>query len=210
VAQTGFAAFGPLLRYALTVLLGLIFHACVTLPLILRVVARVNPWWQARAMASALFTAFSTASSSITLPITMECVQDRAGVSPKITGFVLPLGATVNMDGTALYECVATIFLAQYYASQGLFELTLVKQILVVITALLASIGAAGIPMAGLVMMTVILKTIGLPLEGIAYILAVDRILDMCRTTVNVWSDSCGAVTIAHLEGERPLGTPPP
>jgi Na+/H+-dicarboxylate symporter len=149
-------------------------------------------------MAAALLTAFSTSSSSATLPLTMESVEKNDGVSNKISSFVLPLGATINMDGTALYECVAAMFIAQAYG----IELSLGQQFIVVVTALLVSIGAAGIPMAGLVMMVVILKAVGLPLEGVGLVLAVDRILDMCRTTVNVWSDSCGAVMIARTEGE--------
>jgi Na+/H+-dicarboxylate symporter len=129
----------------------------------------------------------------------MDAVERNSGVSNKITSFTLPLGATVNMDGTALYECVAAIFIAQAYG----IELSFLQQAIVVITALLASIGAAGIPMAGLVMMSIVLTAVGLPLEGVGLILAVDRILDMCRTTVNVWSDSCGAVVIAKTEGEN-------
>ena len=128
----------------------------------------------------------------------MDAVEHNDGVSNKITSFILPLGATVNMDGTALYECVAAIFIAQAYG----INLSLFEQFVVVITALLASIGAAGIPMAGLVMISVILTAVGLPLEGVGLILAVDRILDMSRTMVNVWSDSCGAVVIAKSEGE--------
>jgi Na+/H+-dicarboxylate symporter len=149
-------------------------------------------------MASALMTAFSTSSSSATLPVTIESVEKNAGVSNPVTSFVLPLGATVNMDGTALYECVASMFIAQAYGVHLGFS----QQFIVVITALLVSIGAAGIPMSGIVMMAVILNAVGLPLEGVGLILAVDRILDMCRTTVNVWSDSCGSVIIARTEGE--------
>jgi Na+/H+-dicarboxylate symporter len=149
-------------------------------------------------MAPALLTAFSTRSSSATLPLTMDRIENGAGVSNRVTSFVLPLGATINMDGTALYECVAAMFIAQAYG----VELGFVAQGLVVLTALLASIGAAGIPAAGLVMISVILETVGLPLEGLALILAIDPVLDMCRTAVNVWSDSCGAVTVASTEGE--------
>jgi Na+/H+-dicarboxylate symporter len=149
-------------------------------------------------MSLPLITAFSTSSSSATLPLTIEAVENNSGVSNKISSFVLPLGATVNMDGTALYECVAAMFIAQAYG----IELGFVQQMIVVFTALLASIGAAGIPMAGLVMMSVVLTAVGLPLEGVGLILAVDRILDMCRTVVNVFSDTCGAVTIAKSEGE--------
>jgi len=184
--------------YMSAVLLGLIFHAFITLPLIIKLVAKVNPLLHAKAMSAPLLTAFSTSSSSATLPLTLDAVENNSGVSNNITSFVLPLGATVNMDGTALYECVAAMFIAQAYG----IELGFLMQIIVVVTALLASIGAAGIPMAGLVMISVILSAAGLPLEGVGLILAVDRFLDMCRTTVNVWSDSCGAVTIAKSEGE--------
>ncbi|MCJ7553217.1 MAG: dicarboxylate/amino acid:cation symporter [Ignavibacteriaceae bacterium] len=184
--------------YMLTVLGGLTFHAFVTLPLILKFIAKVHPFEHLKAMSLPLITAFSTSSSSATLPLTMDAIENNAGVSNKITSFVLPLGATVNMDGTALYECVAAMFIAQAYG----IELSFIQQMIVVITALLASIGAAGIPMAGLVMISVVLTAVGLPLEGVGLILAVDRILDMCRTTVNVFSDTCGAVTIAKSEGE--------
>jgi proton glutamate symport protein len=184
--------------YMATVILGLSFHTFITLPLILKLIGRVSPKLHFQAMSTPLLTAFSTASSSATLPLTMEAVENKAGVSNKISSFVLPLGATINMDGTALYECVAAMFIAQAYG----IELSFAQQMIVVITALLASIGAAGIPMAGLVMMSIVLTAVGLPLEGVGLILAVDRILDMCRTTVNVFSDSCGAVIIARTEGE--------
>jgi len=185
--------------FTLTVLLALAVHVLVTLPLMLALVARVNPIRHYKAMMPALLTAFSTASSSATLPLTMECVQDNAGVSSRTSSFVLPLGATVNMDGTALYECVAAIFIAQAYG----LELSFVTQFTVVLVALLTSIGVAGIPAASLVAITIILTTIGLPVEAIGLILAVDRILDMFRTSVNVFSDSAGAVIIAKSEGEQ-------
>jgi Na+/H+-dicarboxylate symporter len=184
--------------YMLAVLLGLAIHAIITLPLLLKTFGKANPWLHFKAMTAPLLTAFSTSSSSATLPLTLDAVENNDGVSNKITSFVLPLGATVNMDGTALYECVAAMFIAQAYG----VDLSFMQQVIVVFTALLASIGAAGIPMAGLVMISVILSAVGLPLEGVGLILAVDRILDMCRTTVNVWSDSCGAVIIAKTEGE--------
>jgi Na+/H+-dicarboxylate symporter len=184
--------------YMLTVLSGLAIHIFITLPLILKLLGKVNPFLHFKAMSLPLITAFSTSSSSATLPLTIEAVENNAGVSNKISSFVLPLGATINMDGTALYECVAAMFIAQAYG----IELGFVQQLIVVVTALLASIGAAGIPMAGLVMMSVVLTAVGLPLEGVGLILAVDRILDMCRTTVNVFSDSCGTVVIAKTEGE--------
>jgi len=184
--------------YMVVVIAGLTVHAVITLPVIVKFIGKANPVKHAKAMITPLLTAFSTSSSSATLPLTMDAVEYNDGVSNKITSFILPLGATVNMDGTALYECVAAIFIAQAYG----IDLSLFQQFVVVITALLASIGAAGIPMAGLVMISVILTAVGLPLEGVGLILAVDRILDMSRTMVNVWSDSCGAVVIAKTEGE--------
>ena len=185
--------------FTLSVLLALLVHVLVTLPVLLVLVARVNPLAHFKAMMPALLTAFSTASSSATLPLTMECVRDNAGVSNRTSSFVLPLGATVNMDGTALYECVAAIFIAQAYG----LELSFVTQFTIVLVALLTSIGVAGIPAASLVAITIILASIGLPAEAIGLILAVDRILDMFRTSVNVFSDSCGAVLIARTEGEQ-------
>lgn len=199
VATTGFDAFAPLLRFFVTVVAALGVHFFITLPLILLLVARVPAWRHYKAMLPALLTAFSTASSSATLPITMDCVEKNAGVSNRTTSFVLPLGATVNMDGTALYECVAALFIAQAYG----FELTFAQQFTVVLVALLTSIGVAGIPAASLVAITIILGAIGLPAEAIGLILAVDRVLDMMRTSVNVFSDSCGAVVIGRLEGEE-------
>lgn len=201
VAQTGFDVFVPLGTYMITVIAALVIHATITLPTLLSVLAGVNPVAHARAMSSALLTAFSTASSSATLPLTMDAMENNAGVSNKISSFVLPLGATINMDGTALYECIAAMFIAQAYG----IDLSFAQQVIVVLTALLASIGAAGVPMAGLVMITIILRAVGLPLEGVGLILAVDRILDMMRTSVNVWSDSSGAVIIARSEGENEI-----
>ena len=184
--------------YFITVLLGLLFHGLVTLPLSVRLLGRAKAYRHFKNMATPLLTAFSTSSSNATLPLTMEAVEDKDGVSNKIASFTLPLGATINMNGTALYECVAVIFIAQAYG----IDLTFTQQLIVVFTALLAAIGAAGIPMAGLVMMVVVLKAVGLPLEGIGLILAVDRILDMFRTTINVYGDTCAAVIIAKSEGE--------
>ena len=201
VLTTGFDAFRPLLAFFFCVLLALGLHLFVALPLIMRLAGGVNPLKHYKAMAPALLMAFSTASSSATLPLTMDCVRDRAGVSPRVSSFTLPLGATVNMDGTALYECVAAIFIAQAYG----VHLTLTQQFTVVLIALLTSIGVAGIPAASLVAITLILTSIGLPVEAIGLILAVDRVLDMCRTAVNVFSDSCGAVLIAKSEGEAVL-----
>jgi Na+/H+-dicarboxylate symporter len=204
VGESGFGAFVPLARYMATVFLGLCFHSFVTLPIILRLVGRVHPLRYARHLLSALTTVFSSASSNATLPLTMTCVQENAGISKRVSSFVLPLGATINMDGTALYECVAALFIAQAYG----VELTVAQQMLVVLTALLASIGAAGIPHAGLVMMSIVLQAVGLPLEGVGLIIAVDRVLDMCRSTVNVWSDAVGAAVVARLIGEKEEPSP--
>lgn len=201
VASTGLGAFIPLAVFMFTVLSALAVHLFITLPLLLKFIGRVNPLRHYRAMAPALLTAFSTSSSSATLPLTMECVEKNAGVSNRTTSFVLPLGATVNMDGTALYECVAAMFIAQAYG----LDLTFATQFTIVLVALLTSIGVAGIPAASLVAIVVILAAIGLPAEGIGLILAVDRILDMCRTSVNVFSDSCGAVIIAKSENETDI-----
>lgn len=185
--------------YFITVLLGLFIHGLITLPLSVKLLGRANPIKHLKNMTLPLLTAFSTSSSNATLPLTMKAVEFEDGVSNKIASFTLPLGATVNMNGTALYECVAVIFIAQAYG----IDLTFGQQIIVILTALLAAIGSAGIPMAGLVMMTVVLNAVGLPLEGIGLILAVDRILDMFRTTINVYGDTCCAVIIAKSEGEK-------
>ncbi|HGY91177.1 MAG TPA: cation:dicarboxylase symporter family transporter [Planctomycetes bacterium] len=204
VGETGFGIFKPLAVYMVTVVAGLTFHSLVVLPLLVWLLGRANPWKHMKAVSPALVTAYFTSSSSVTLPVTLEATTKRGKVSNKIASFVLPLGATINMDGTALYECLGVLFLAQSYASlPGVeFHLTFSAQFLVVITALLASIGAAGIPSAGLVMMLTILAALGLPLEGAALLLAVDRPLDMLRTVVNVWSDCCAAAIIARSEGE--------
>jgi len=198
VAKTGFEAFASLGKFFLVVLAGLSIHFFITLPLLLKYIGKFSPVKHYRGMISALMTAFSTCSTIVTLPLTMKAVTEVSGASQKAAGFVLPIGATINMDGTALYECVAAIFIAQVYG----FDLGITNQVIIVITAVLASIGAASIPMSGLVMMSIILKAVGLPLEGVGLILAVDRILDMFRTTVNVFSDSVGAVVISRLEGD--------
>jgi len=199
VAVSGIEIFESLFWFFITVVAALAIHFLGSMYLILRFIAKVNPVRHYRAMTSAILTAFSTSSSSATLPLTMECVEHKAGVSNRVTSFTLPLGATVNMDGTALYECVAAMFIAQAYG----LDLTLTTQFTIVLVALLTSIGVAGIPSASLVAISIILSTIGLPLEGVGLILAVDRVLDMCRTAVNVFSDSVAAVVIGRLEGEQ-------
>lgn len=192
------AALGTLASFVFTVLLALALHVSITLPTLLTLVGRVSPVRHYRTMLPAILMAFSTASSSATLPLTMERIEKGAGVSSRVTSFTLPLGATVNMDGTALYECVAAMFIAQAYG----VELGAVEQLTIVLVALLTSIGVAGIPSASLVAITLILTTVGLPMEAVGLILAVDRVLDMCRTAVNVLSDSAAAVVIARSEGE--------
>ena len=189
---------GVLLKFAAVVATALAIQMFVVLPLFLRFAGRVRAAAMFPAMAPALLTAFSTASSSATLPITMECVEDNAGVSKKIASFVLPLGATVNMAGTALYECVAVIFIAQAYG----VELSLYLQFVIVMTALLTSIGVAGVPSASLVAIVIILQTVGLPAEAIGILFVFDRILDMARTAVNIFGDACCAVIVARREGE--------
>ncbi len=184
--------------YVAIVVGGILFHGLVTMSAVLYYIGKVNPFKHLRNMVTPLITAFSTSSTNATLPITMKAVEENDGVSKKIVGFTIPLGATINMNGTALYECVAVLFIAQVYG----IELSLGQQILVVFTSLLASIGAAGIPMAGIVMMVIILKAVGLPLEGIGLILPVDRLLDMFRTALNTYGDTCAAVVIARTEGE--------
>ncbi len=200
VMETGPGIFANLGKYMATVLLGLAVHALVTLPLLLRLLGGVNPRKYLEKVAPALTTSFSTASSSATLPLTIDCVENRAKISPRVSSFVLPLGATINMDGTALYESVAAVFIAQVYG----IDLTIGQQVLIFLTATLAAIGAAGIPSAGLVTMAIVLNAVGLPLEGIGMVLAVDRILDMCRTSVNVWGDTVGCAVVARLMKEKP------
>ena len=204
-AGKGVDVFRALGWYALTVAIALSIHAFVTLPLLLLLLGRRSPWKYFQSMSPALLTAFSTASSNGTLPLTLTCVEKRAGISNRISSFVLPLGATINMDGTALYEAVAVLFIAQVSGN----ELALAQQIIVAITALLASIGAAGIPHAGTVMMVVVLSAVGLPVDYVGLILAVDRVLDMYRTSINVWSDSTACAVVARFEPEETATSPP-
>ena len=181
--------------YASTVIAGLLLHGLIVLPLILMFVAKQNVLTYAKNMATALSTAFSTSSSSATLPVTLEGVE-KNGVSERTGSFVLPLGATINMDGTALYEAVGAIFIAQVYG----ITLGPVEQISIFLTSTLAAIGAAGIPQAGLVTMVIVLKAVGLPVEGITLILAIDWFVDRFRTTINVWGDAVGAAVVERYE----------
>ncbi len=196
VAESGLDILLLLGKYMLCVLVALAVHALVVLPALLWIFGRRSPFQYFLKVRNALGIAFSTSSSSATLPVTIEVVEREAGVSPKVAGFVLPLGATVNMDGTALYEAIAAMFIAQIYG----IDLGVGPQILIFLTAALAAIGAAGIPSAGTVTMVMVLSAVGLPLSGIGLILAVDRILDMCRTAVNVWGDTIGAAILDKSE----------
>ena len=186
-------------KFAITVILGLMIHALITLPAILFFVAKQNPFIYFKNMSNALTTALSTASSAATLPVTIECVEEENKISRRTTLFVIPLGATVNMNGTALYESIAAIFIAQMVG----IHLELSDQILIFLTATLAAIGAAGIPEAGLVTMVIVLQAVGLPLEGIGMLLSIDWFLDRIRTSVNVWGDSIGAAVVDRLEGKH-------
>ncbi len=199
VAKAGFDAAGPLLLFSATVLAGLAIYALLLLPLLVRLVARIRPWPLFPAMAPALLTAFSTASSSATLPMSIDCVERRVGVSNRVCGFVMPLGASLNHAGSALFECAGAMFIAQAYG----LELSFGTQFTIVVLALITSMGVAGIPAAALVGITVILTAVGLPVEAIGVLLVFERILDMCRTAVNVFADACCAVIVARLEGEQ-------
>ena len=202
VSNTGLSVFKELSLYAITIAMGLSFHLFLILPIILIVFVKVNPIKHFKAMAPAMVTAFSTSSSSATLPVTMKCVNENVKASNEVTSFVIPMGATINMDGTALYECAGVLFIAQALG----IPLDASQQFIVVITALLASIGAAGIPSAGLVMLFIVTDAVGLQSDAVALwvgsMLAIDRPLDMFRTMVNISSDSVGAAVIAKSEGE--------
>ncbi len=198
-ATTGLESLKSLLWFTLTVLLALGFFVLVILPILLKLVGKVSPINHFRAMAPALITAFSTSSSSASLPVTLDCVEKRAGVSNRISSLVIPLGISLNLAGSALYECVAALFVAQVYG----IEISLITQFIVIFLALITSMGVAGIPAGSMVAVIVILKALGLPAESIGLFIAVDRLLDMCRTTVNVFSDSCCAVLVARTEGEK-------
>jgi len=202
VGTTGFGGFRSLAWYMLTIVSGLTLHLFLTLPLLLILLGRINPRVHFANMREPLLVAFSTSSSGATLPVTLSAVENKVGVSNRVGSFVLPMGATINMDGTALFECVGALFIAQVLG----FELNAVQQAVVVLTAILASIGAAAVPSAGLVGIFIVLEAINLRGPEVNLIvgsmLAIDRPLDMYRTAVNVFSDSCGAAIIARSEGE--------
>ena len=208
VGTTGFGGFVALGKYVATIGSGLTIHLFLTLPLLLYLVGRISPRVHFANMREPLLVAFSTSSSGATLPVTIRTVQKKVGVSNKVSSFVLPMGATVNMDGTAIFECAGALFIAQVLG----YELGFSQQALVVVTALLASIGAAAVPSAGLVVIFIVLQAIGLGESPeaaliVAAMLAIDRPLDMYRTAVNVFSDSCGAAIIARSEGEEGVDT---
>ena len=206
VANSGIDVFKAVGKYIITISIGLSIHFLVILPLVFFIFTKINPLKHWKAMASAFATAFSTSSSGATLPVTIDCIENNVGVSNRTTSFVLPLGATINMDGTALYECAGVLFISQALG----IELSISQQVVVVMTAFLASVGAAAVPSAGLVMIFIVLGAVGLgdhPGAGVIVgtMLAVDRPLDMYRTMVNVASDSIGAVVVAKSEGESNL-----
>jgi proton glutamate symport protein len=207
VATTGFESFRPLALYALTIASGLTIHLLVSLPILLMILGRISPRIHFANMREPLLIAFSTSSSGATLPVTINAVENKVGTSNRVASFVLPMGATVNMDGTAVFECAGALFIAQMLG----FDLTIVQQVVVVLTALLASIGAAAVPSAGLVVIFIVLEAIGLQGPAVNVIvgsmLAIDRPLDMYRTAVNVFSDSCGAAIVARSEGEMEVDT---
>ena len=189
---------GGLGTFVLVIWAGLLLQGGCVLPALVRLLGRQNPWKHMAKMSTTLLTAFSTSSSGAALPVNIRDTQEKCGVSSRIAGFVLPLGCTINMNGTALYECVAALFIAQVYG----IELSLAQQILLALTALVVAVGTAGIPMAGMVTLTIVLTAVGLPLEGIGIIMAVEYLCDMPRSVINVYGDACGAVIIAHSEGE--------
>lgn len=197
VADLGVGVLQQLLKYAGVVVLGLVIMMFVVYPAVLRVFTDVGYRRFFRAISPAQLLAFSSSSSGATLPVTMECCDERLGVKEEIGSFVLPIGATINMDGTALYQGVAAVFIAQMYG----MDLTLGDQLQIVLTATLASIGTAAVPGVGIVMLVIVLESVGIPLEGIAVILGIDRILDMCRTSCNVTGDCMVAAVVAHSEG---------
>jgi Na+/H+-dicarboxylate symporter len=198
VADFGLGILLVLLKYSLVVVAGLILHMLIVYPLAIRAFSKHKVRGFFRGIRPAQLIAFSSSSSSATLPATMECVEKNLGVPEEICSFTLPLGATINMDGTALYQGVATVFIAQVYG----MDLGASQQLIILLTALLASIGAAGIPAAGVITLAIVLDSVGVPLEGIGIILGVDRILDMCRTVVNITGDASCAVIVASSEGE--------
>lgn len=201
VAEHGPSALLPLLKVIITVYLSCFLHAAIVYSGAVYFSAKMSPVTFFKGAAPAMMVAFTTSSSSGTLPITMRCAEENLGVPKSISSFVLPLGATINMDGTALYQGVCALFVAQIYG----IDLTLVQQLTIVLTATLASIGTAGVPGAGLIMLTMVLQSVGLPLEGMVLVGGIDRILDMARTCINITGDMAGAILVSATEGELQL-----
>ena len=200
IATQDLSLFAVLGKFILVVLGATLFHGFISLPFLLLVFGRMRPTHYYRGVREALITALSTSSSSATLPITYRCVKDNLRVNKDVAGFVLPLGATINMDGTALYEAVAALFIANLVG----IDLNIIQQIVVFLMAILASIGAPGIPSAGMVTMVMVLQSVGLPVEGIAILLPIDRLLDAVRTMVNVEGDTIGTVIVdRYTKNER-------
>ena len=195
-ATLGFSAMGTLIKYMIAVALALLIHMVVTYMGMLSILGKLNPFQFFKNFAPAMSVAFSTASSSGTLPLTIETVEKKCGVSSEIASFTLPLGATINMDGTAIMQGVAVVFISQVYG----IDLSLSQLLTVVLTATLASIGTAGVPSVGLVTLSMVLQSVGLPVEGIALIIGIDRILDMMRTVVNITGDAVCTLLIAKSE----------
>ncbi|KAB3534798.1 dicarboxylate/amino acid:cation symporter [Alkaliphilus pronyensis] len=198
VAQNGPAVLFPLAKVIAAVYIGALLHSVIVYSSIVKVFAKMNPLKFFKGVLPAAAVAFSTCSSAGTLPVTIKSCRDNLGVSKSVSSFVLPLGATINMDGTALYQGVCALFVAQIYG----LDLSIAQQVSIILTATLASIGTAGVPGAGFIMLTMVLTSVGLPLEGSALIAGIDRILDMARTTVNVVGDSAVAVAIAATEND--------
>ncbi len=199
IGEFGIGILGPLLKYSFVVIIGLVLHIIITYTTLIKIFTNIKLRDFFKGIRPAQLIAFSSSSSSAALPVTMECAENNLGVSKEVSSFILPLGATINMDGTALYQGVAAVFIAQVFG----MDLTISQQLTIVLTATLASIGAAGVPGVGMITLTMVLKTVGIPLEGIALILGVDRILDMCRSMVNITGDSTCAVVIASMEKKR-------
>lgn len=199
VGKYGLSVLLPLLKVILAVYVGCILHAVITYGISVKVFANMNPLKFFKGIAPASLVSFSTSSSAGTLPVTIKNTEENLGVSRKVSSFVLPLGATINMDGTALYQGVCALFIAQFFG----IDLTFTQQLTIVLTATLASIGTAGVPGAGLIMLTMVVTSVGLPVEGIALIAGIDRILDMIRTSVNVTGDASAAVVVNSIEQKR-------
>lgn len=198
VSKYGVSVLAPFAKVIGAVYLGCIIHAIVVYSGLVTLVTRKSPMWFFKGIREASLTAFVTRSSSATLPVTMKCTQENMGISEKISSFVLPLGATINMDGTALYQGVCALFIAQAFG----IDLSIGAQVGIIVTATLASVGTAGVPGAGLIMLTLVVTQSGLPMEGVALVAGIDAVLDMARTSLNVTGDACVTTVIAKTEGE--------